>query len=186
MLFIIFLTNLLFGLQKSIYLSFSNCDVLEKENILKEVREVLNVDTKIISTLKDFEFAYNKARKQYLASAILRSLKSYVPPDGKVLVLVVDVDLYEEGFNYIFGQSCGNVCIVSIYRFKPCTRIDSQQEKETLAARTAKTIIHEVGHSLGLPHCKDNRCVMYFSNWVGDTDRKTKYFCKNCKEKLGN
>jgi len=183
---LIFLTSLLFGSQKKsiFYLSFCDCDELEKESILREVREILNIETKVISTLKDFEFAYNKARRQYLASAILYSLKNYVPSDGKVLVLVVDIDLYEDGFNYIFGQSSGDVCIVSIYRFKPCTKVISQCERKLINERAVKTIIHEIGHSLGLPHCRDEKCVMYFSNWLGDTDKKGKVFCKNCRKIL--
>ncbi len=47
-----------------------------------------------------------------------------------------------------------------------------------------KTIVHEIGHSLGLPHCSDPNCIMFFSNWLGDTDRKSKFFCEKCKEKL--
>ena len=169
---------------KTIYFSFIGCDDLDKPAVLDEVKEILKLEIKQIETLKDIEFAYDKKRKQYLSSKILFYAKKFVPQDAFVLFLVVDKDLYEKGFNYIFGQSAGNVCIVSIHRFKHCTKIDTEQEKNLLKERTIKTIIHELGHSFGLPHCSDPTCVMYFSNWLGDTDRKSKFFCEKCKEKL--
>jgi len=171
---------------KNIYFSFLSCNELDKVSILQEVEKILNIKVKVISSVKDIEFAYNPHRKQYLASEILKYAKKFVPKDKNILFLLIDKDLYEEGFNYIFGESAGNVCVVSIHRFKPCTKIDTEQEKELLKERTVKTIIHELGHSFGLPHCDDPTCVMYFSNWVGDTDRKSKYFCKKCKEKFVN
>jgi len=171
---------------KNVYFSFIGCDELDKENILKEVGNILGVKTNFTSTFRDVEFAYNPHRKQYLASKILKFAKKFATKNEDILFLLVDKDLYEEGFNYIFGESDGNVCIVSIYRFKPCTRIDTEQEKNLLKERTIKTIIHELGHSFGLPHCSDPTCVMYFSNWLGDTDRKSKFFCERCKKKLVN
>ena len=171
-------------MSKTVYFSFIGCEELDKTAVLNEIKEILNIRIKQIETLKDVEFAYNKKRNQYLSSKILFSAKKFVPQDADVLVLIIDKDLYEEGYNYIFGQSGGNVCIVSINRFKPCTKIDTLQEQTLLKERTVKTIVHEIGHSLGLPHCSNPNCVMFFSNWLGDTDRKSKFFCKKCRKKF--
>ena len=40
--------------------------------------------------------------------------------------------------------------------------------------------VHELGHTYGLPHCPDPRCVMFFSNSRADTDRKSPHLCGRC------
>src|ERR687898_582901 len=50
--------------------------------------------------------------------------------------------------------------------------------------RVTKEAVHELGHSFGLFHCNNKRCVMHFSNSLYDTDFKNRIFCKNCKNKL--
>lgn len=171
-------------MEETIYISFINCNDVDKEQIISEVNKVYTYKVSYIYTPVDIELAYNSLRKQYSAEKILTQLNKLLPDDAKVLVTVIDKDLYTEGFNYIFGQAWGKVSIVSIYRFKPCTQVDSLQEKNLLTERTIKTIIHEIGHCIGLPHCSNPKCVMYFSNWVGDTDRKSMNFCNKCKNKL--
>ncbi len=47
--------------------------------------------------------------------------------------------------------------------------------------RVVKEAIHELGHTYGLGHCRDARCIMYFSNSLLDTDRKGAAFCVNCR-----
>nr|WP_243666411.1 matrixin family metalloprotease [Vulcanisaeta sp. JCM 16159] len=47
-----------------------------------------------------------------------------------------------------------------------------------------KEVLHELGHSFGLDHCADPRCVMYFSNTIEDTDRKGPGYCQRCMARL--
>jgi predicted Zn-dependent protease len=61
---------------KNIYFSFVGCNELDKVSILQEVEKILNIKVKVISSLKDIEFAYNPHRKQYLASEILKYAKN--------------------------------------------------------------------------------------------------------------
>ena len=44
--------------------------------------------------------------------------------------------------------------------------------------------VHELGHTYGLGHCRNPRCVMFFSNSLVDTDRKGPEFCPDCKKQL--
>ena len=45
----------------------------------------------------------------------------------------------------------------------------------------SKEAIHEIGHVLGLKHCKNN-CVMQFSNTLYEAKAKPSILCNNCKK----
>ena len=50
--------------------------------------------------------------------------------------------------------------------------------------RAVKEAVHELGHTCGLGHCRNPRCVMFFSNTLHDTDVKGPGFCTACRDKL--
>jgi archaemetzincin len=86
--------------------------------------------------------------------------------------------------NYIFGEARlpGRVAIISTYRLKGAT---GSGGAELLPVRIVKEAVHELGHTLGLTHCNNPSCVMYFSNSLRDTDRKREDYCERCSKKLG-
>ena len=43
--------------------------------------------------------------------------------------------------------------------------------------------VHEIGHAMGLKHCYNARCPMYYSNSVFDTDNKFSNFCEACEKR---
>jgi predicted Zn-dependent protease len=43
-----------------------------------------------------------------------------------------------------------------------------------------ETIIHEIGHTLGLDHCDDLTCIMAINNDTYDSGD----FCNKCKSKI--
>ena len=43
---------------------------------------------------------------------------------------------------------------------------------------------HGAPHVLGLGHCENARCVMYFSNSLADTDLKSEVYCNRCAAQL--
>ena len=49
-----------------------------------------------------------------------------------------------------------------------------------LVERSVKEAVHEIGHTLGLVHCRDPLCVMFFSSSFDDTDCKRSAFCERC------
>lgn len=130
--------------------------------------------------------AYDPRRMQYSADIIMNTLRSKVDELGTDLTLgITDADLYVPHLNFIFGQSeCpGKVAIVSTHRLKP-EFYGGKPDRSLFLERCAKECIHEIGHSYGLMHCEKARCVMAFSNSIGDTDYKTADFCPLCRSKL--
>jgi archaemetzincin len=93
---------------------------------------------------------------------------------------VTDVDLYCEGLNFVFGiaESPGRAAVISTARLRAAAN------EALFRERVLKEAMHELGHTLGLGHCDDARCVMYFSNTLADTDRKGSRFCRNCRARL--
>ena len=49
--------------------------------------------------------------------------------------------------------------------------------------RLVKEAVHELGHGFGLRHCKNSKCVMYFSISLLDIDIKGRSFCSSCRRK---
>jgi archaemetzincin len=53
-------------------------------------------------------------------------------------------------------------------------------------SRVLKVIIHEIGHNLGLAHCKYPYCIMSENNgYIGRLDAIVTDYCPACKRKLG-
>ncbi|MFW9856204.1 MAG: hypothetical protein ACFFFG_14225 [Candidatus Thorarchaeota archaeon] len=112
----------------------------------------------------------NRIRQQYQANCLL----AYVNQHRRrgLALLVVSQDMFNPGFNFIFGIGAkGQAAVVSTFRL--------QNDPEFLR----KEIIHELGHVFGLKHCSPP-CVMTYSNSVQETRFKTSEFCEACKRLL--
>jgi archaemetzincin len=92
---------------------------------------------------------------------------------------VVAFDLFVPGMNFVFGEArCpGRVAVISTYRL----RTEGSKEFDLFDSRVVKEGVHEIGHMLGLKHCSNPSCVMYFSERLADTDRKKDSFCSKCE-----
>lgn len=123
------------------------------------------------------EEAYNAYRDQYLVDTFMEILKGV---KGEKVLGVVDRDIYSPELNFIFGQGRinGKRCIIALERL----REDSTRKK--FNDRVLKEAVHELGHTWGLHHCENMKCVMHFSNTLDDTDSKTSGFCKKCEARL--
>jgi len=158
-------------------------------NILEELKEKLNqtfgCPVEVTAEAIKLEQAYDSKREQYLASKLLAKLKkSGVAKDEKVLG-IADVDLYAPGLNFIFGQAeiMSGVAIISLCRLRQAY-YGLPSDNALFLDRAIKEAVHELGHTFGLEHCKNARCVMHFSNSLADTDLKQAAFCSKCRPKM--
>jgi archaemetzincin len=127
--------------------------------------------------------AYDSHRNQYHSTRILAHLEQRIQNVGVERVLgVTDLDLFVPGLNFVFGEARlpGRVGVVSTFRLKSPPR----RGTDLLNERVGKEAVHEVGHMLGLEHCSNKSCVMYFSNTLADTDRKSRSLCEKCEARL--
>ncbi len=128
------------------------------------------------------EYAYNVTRCQYDSRPILKRLIQYCKDDTKLLG-VTQVDLYVPILKYIFGlaQVGGGCSLISLHRLCP-EFYDQPSDPALLLERAEKTAMHELGHALGLTHCRELHCVMYSSTSIENTDFKNPDFCPTCFE----
>jgi len=132
--------------------------------------------------------AYNHSREQYHSSIILHEILNYAERSGEMadrILGVTEVDLYVPGMNFIFGEAqCpGRAAIISLQRLRPEFYGEPSDERLFLE-RSVKEALHEIGHTLGLGHCTNPLCVMFFSLHIGMTDRKQPRFCEKCRLKV--
>ncbi|WP_437855919.1 archaemetzincin family Zn-dependent metalloprotease [Sorangium sp. So ce363] len=131
----------------------------------------------VVSPLPLPDRGWNTRRRQHLSTAILDELAPARRPEWERLLGVCDVDLYVPDLNFVFGQAdaARQVAVFSLRRLHPAgAGTEAQQLFERRAATEA---IHELGHTYGLGHCDDPRCVMWFSNTLAESDRKGTGFC---------
>ena len=133
-----------------------------------------------------FSVALDPSRGQYLGRVFLPTLATLRRKLGaKAILGVTDLDLYEEGLNFIFGlanRSLGSA-VISTRRLRN-EFYGLPPDRDLLLERAVKEAMHELGHVFGLDHCPDRRCVMHFSNSIHDTDIKGPLYCPRCEGKL--
>ena len=129
--------------------------------------------------------AYNSKRRQYNSEVILSKMYAHRPPQAKRLLGITEVDLYVSPLNFVFGQAdpAEGVALISLCRLHQ-EYYGLPADKALFLLRTAKEAVHELGHTYGLRHCYNLKCVMHFSNSLRDTDIKSESFCKRCRREL--
>ena len=150
-------------------------DIDHFEVVAQSLEECLNTDARRADFFTIPKASYNSLRKQYNPECIIQTISEFTDDGDERKLGIVDVDLYTLGLNFIFGLAnpLRQIALVSTYRLSG----------PELGARLAKEVVHEMGHLLGLNHCSDAHCVMYFSNTIDDTDKKSRYLCKVCRSK---
>lgn len=137
----------------------------------------ISKDIKILKNARIPQSAYVRSRDQYRAEDFL--LSDLDAPYDKLLI-VTGVDLFSGNLNFVFGiaELNGKKTVISTYRLKTHDKLFDE--------RVLKEAVHELGHTFGLRHCANPKCVMHFSNSLSDTDIKDWRFCTKCSKKFSS
>ena len=152
--------------------------------LMNHLNKVFNKQVLIGKGMPDPDYAHHKKRNQYLSTVILNAIveqKEYSPYE-KILG-IVDHDLYVPELNFVFGEASRKAAVISMTRLRQIF-YHLPEDQSLFRQRVLTEAVHELGHTFGLGHCENPRCVMFFSNSLEDTDRKGSEFCHKCKNLL--
>ena len=162
-------------------LGFVDPEILDCVTLSLETRSKMAV--KVLPPMGDPLYAYDQKRGQYSSKRVLKRLGACCPRETFKIIGVTRVDLYVPILTFVFGaaQMSGRCAVISTRRLDPLYYQESE-DHDLLLDRVKKTAVHELGHSMGLTHCRDRRCVMFSSTRIEDTDFKKSEFCYTCRE----
>ena len=162
-----------------------------KQVVLKilaaNIQAIYNLPVDILDGRKSLRKFFNPNRNQYNAVTILDHMeRRWKQPHDRILA-VVSVDLFIPILTYVFGEAQinGKMAVISTYRLDRRTGGGSV-EPERFYERIAKVGVHELAHTFGLVHCKNNHCVMRASYSLRDLDHYPLYFCNYCQAMLND
>ncbi len=159
-------------------------DISLLESLRTPLEEIFGQKIHIANKVQLPKESWHSDRRQYLASSILAVLPSPSSSVDRVLG-VVDVDLFAQGLNFVFGQAdvTGRRAVISLYRLRQ-EFYGLPRDEDIFRQRVIKEAVHELGHTYGLGHCPNPACVMHFSNTLSDTDLKEWKFCSLCQKRM--
>jgi archaemetzincin len=149
--------------------------------IVNRITNELGARSELVAVPVDVRSVFDPARRQYNSTGLLEQLLG-APQLGEGKVIgVTGLDLFIPILTFVFGEAQlgGRAAVASSFRLRN-SFYGLEPDHELTIDRLVKECLHELGHTLGLIHCRDFRCVMCASPSVEEIDLKLDVFCAAC------
>jgi len=150
------------------------------------VRSLLTAEVEILPPRSLPDSAYYAPRHRYRGDDLLAFLDRATPPGYSRVIGITDRDIsVTKGLIHdwgVFGVAklSGRPGVVSTFRLGA-----SSSPVPVMLARLEKVVVHEIGHTFGLPHCTSAGCVMRDAEGsIGPVDSSTGRLCPVCAARL--
>jgi archaemetzincin len=152
------------------------------EQVVAALRAFYPIDVRVLPCQELPKAAYYPPRKRYRAERLLAYLNHRMPKDGWRILGLTDMDISTTKGKYAdwgvmgLGELPGTATVISSFRCRKKARSAAHAIE-----RLSKVAVHEIGHTLGLPHCPERGCLMEDAmGKVATTDRE-RDFCPRCR-----
>ena len=173
--------------QKIGLLPFDGIDSNYAHLAVKELEVFYNCTVEILPNKPLPRNAYYQPRNRYKADSLINWLAGIYPGKYDRIVGITDKDIsttkdtYDDWGIMGLGFCPGRSCVISTFRLK------KNADQEKINVRFVKVVLHETGHTFGLPHCNsgDTTCLMEdAAGTIKSVDREQKRLCKSCCSKI--
>ena len=151
------------------------------------VAKILAVPARVLRPLTLPEKTFHIVRGQYHSTQILEYLLSEHNSGAFRILGITSVDLYIPILTFVFGEAQlnGTAAVISLFRPRGDAD-DTYPPPAVVLNRLIKLSIHELGHTFGLGHCRQEKCLMGFSANLEKLDQKNLTFCHYCQVLLAD
>jgi archaemetzincin len=151
------------------------------DRLARSLAQSLRASVRVHQEVFDAAFAQDEIRGQTYSTAVLARFAEAPVGEDDVALGVTEADLYVPVLTFVFGeaQMPGRAGLVSTCRLRD-EFYGLPPDAAKLDERLLKEALHEIGHTRGLKHCHDWRCVMVSSHRVERLDIKPPQFCARC------
>jgi archaemetzincin len=151
------------------------------------VAKVLTLPVRVLRPLIVPEETFHIVRGQYHSTQILEYLLSEHDSGAFRILGITSVDLFIPILTFVFGEAQLNGTAAVISLFRPRGDVDgTNPPRAVVLNRLIKLGIHELGHTFGLGHCREEGCLMGFSANLEKLDQKNLALCPYCQVLLAD